>query len=211
MNTNSPEWNDEHEDDEATLPASGDTVDEIRAEAARLHAENEAFDPSEDPTTVMAKGEPASVDPDLAEEPTIISFDPAHDVTVIESFDADGDLTPGAFDPSDDPTTVMAPAPTTATVADVEPEVWTPDDASEWQVVAAPAGAAGSLIEGKAPPAVATSYWERDELAGAAASSAERSGKAPVPKWFIATSLLAVLMAVGLVLLVLWALSGSTP
>ena len=215
--TNTDEGHDEIEpaEDDATMGASGADVDAIRAEAARIREAGGGFNP-EDPTTVMTAGDLAA-EP-LGVEPTVTrTFDPATDVTVITDFsnpdddqeapvaggdavdarDALHDREPVArFDADADPTTVMTPE-----------SVGAGGTATASPAVAATSGA--SLIEGKTPPASEANYWQGGQIAEAASPAATK-GKGPIPAWFIATSLLAVLLAVGLVVLVLWALSGST-
>jgi len=189
MNAENSGW-DALDDDEATLAASGSTVDDIRAEAARIREQASPHVASD------SGGE-------LPEEPTIIrNFEQANELTLGAE-----DASP-RFDPTVDPTTVMAEQSVDDAVApelQVQP---TPTPAAPFnQHVAQTAGQA-SLIDGKVPPPAGATYWENGQLAATVDPASQ--GKGPVPKWFIATSLLAVLMAVGLVLLVLWALSGSS-
>ena len=161
---------DEFDDDEATMPAASENVAQIRAEADRIRTGD--FEADADPTTVM------SADPDLADEPTIITgFDRVDPTTTIDAF-AEGEPTAG-FEADADPTTVMVP----------------------------PATSGDSLISGKAPPAASADYWSDAENSTAASAT---TGKGPMPRWFLVSSLMAVAMAVGLVVLVLWALAGST-
>jgi len=181
--------------DEATLPASGDAIDAIRSEAARIRSQL-ANDGSlaNDPTKVIAN----RVDDDLAIDPTRVmpvgptASPPGDDLGADHARVMDHRADPG--DPGDAvresarrsaaPDTV-APAPVRSAL---DPQ--------------------NSLTQGKAPPATTISYWDRDALAPEVVNTSR--SRAAFPRWFVAAAVFAVVVAIAIVLTIMLLTSGSS-